>query len=202
GTQGGNTPHKLDVSMMYELPFGEGKPFLNEGGIAAAIAGGWQVNSYYSAYSGSPFTVTASAASLNANSPQIADQVKDSVEILGGIGTTSAWFDATAFKPVTEARFGTAGFNTMRGPGYGNLDMSFFRLFRLGQTKALQARIEVFNITNTPHFANPGANIGNVVYNADGSIRTLNGFAAVTGTNSVGREYDERYIRLGLRFSF
>ena len=90
----------------------------------------------------------------------------------------------------------------MRGPSYTNLDMSFFRTVRLGRTKALQGRIEVFNITNTPHFANPGANIANVVYNADGSIRALNGFAAITGTNSLGREYDERYIRVGLRLSF
>jgi hypothetical protein len=118
------------------------------------------------------------------------------------VGTAGAWFDPTAFKPVTEARFGTAGFNTMRGPGYGNLDMSFFRTVRMGRTKTLQGRVEVFNITNTPHFANPGSNINSVVYNADGSIRSLNGFAQVTGTNSLGREYDERYIRLGVRLSF
>ena len=66
----------------------------------------------------------------------------------------------------------------------------------------LQARIEVFNITNTPHFANPNSNVANVVYNPDGSILALNGFAAVTGTNSLGREYDERYIRIGVRLSF
>jgi hypothetical protein len=170
--------------------------------LASAIAGGWQVNAYVSAYSGTPFTVTASNASLNANSNQIADQVKDNVEILGDIGTTVPWFDPTAFKPVSTARFGTAGFNTMRGPGYANLDLGFFRTIHLRGSKNLQARIEVFNITNTPHFANPNSNIANVVYNADGSILSLNGFAAVTGTNSLGREYDERYIRLGIRLSF
>jgi hypothetical protein len=202
GTQGGNTPHKLDVSAMYELPFGAGKTFLNSGGIAAAIVGGWQVNAYVTAISGTPFTVSAPVGALNNNGPQVADRVKDTVEILGGIGVDKAWFDPTAFKPVTEARYGTAGFNTMRGPGYANLDMSFFRTVRLGRTKALQGRIEVFNITNTPHFANPNSNIVNVVYNTDGSIRALNGFAAVTGTNSLGREYDERYIRVGVRLSF
>jgi len=90
----------------------------------------------------------------------------------------------------------------MRGPGYANLDMSFFRSFHLQGSKNLQARIEVFNVTNTPHFANPNSNINAVVYNADGSIRALNGFASVTGTNSLGREYDERYVRLGIRFTF
>jgi hypothetical protein len=74
-------------------------------------------------------------------------------------------------------------------------------LRHLGGSKNLQARIEVFNIPNTRHFANPNGNIANVVYNADGSILSLNGFAAVTGTNSLGREYDERYIRLGVRLS-
>ena len=36
GTQGGNTPHKLDVSAIYELPFGNGKAYLNQGGVLAA----------------------------------------------------------------------------------------------------------------------------------------------------------------------
>jgi hypothetical protein len=63
--------------------------------------------------------------------------------------------------------------------------------------------MEVFNLTNTAHFPNPsGTNVSSVVYNADGSIRSLNGFGSITGTNNVGREYDERYFRLGVRLSF
>ena len=113
------------------------------------------------------------------------------------------YFDPTAFKSVTEARFGTAGFNTLRGPSVANLDLSMFRTFRVTSAMNLQFRLEVFNITNTPHFANPsGTNVSNVVYNTDGSIRSLNGFGSITGTNNVGREYDERYIRLGVRMSF
>jgi hypothetical protein len=44
--------------------------------------------------------------------------------------------------------------------------------------------------------------VSSVVYNPDGSIRSLNGFASITGTNNVGREYDERYVRIGGRLSF
>ncbi len=203
GTQGGNTPHKFDMSVIYELPFGPGRKFANNGGGLAKIAGGWQLNSYFTAFSGSPFSISASNASLNANSGQRADQVKSEVEILGGIGVDNPYFDPTAFRPVTEARFGTAGFNTLRGPSYANLDMSVFRTFRVSSAVNLQFRLEVFNVTNTPHFPNPsGTNVSNVVYNADGSIRLLNGFGSITGTNNVGREYDERYIRLGVRMSF
>jgi hypothetical protein len=124
------------------------------------------------------------------------------VEILGGVGLNNPYFDPTAFRPVTEARFGTGGFNKMRGPGIGNLDASVFRTFGLSSTMNLQFRLEIFNVTNTPHFANPASNVGSVVYNPDGSIRALNGFGSITGTNNVGREYDERYMRVGARLSW
>lgn len=204
GTRSGDTPHKLDGSAMYELPFGAGRKFLNDGGLLSSILGGWQLNTFFTAFSGTPFSISAPPASLNApGSGQRADQVKPEVEILGGIGPTAPYFDVTAFRPVTEARFGTAGFNTLRGPGIANLDASLFRTFAVSSRTNLQFRFEVFNVTNTPHFQNPsGTNVGSVVYNPDGSIRALNGFGSITGTNSVGREYDERYIRLGVRLSF
>jgi len=203
GTQGGNTPHKFDMSAIYELPFGPGKKFVNHEGALARVVGGWQVNTYFTAFSGTPFTVTANGNSLNApGSPQIADQIKDP-KILWGIGPNTPYFDVTAFAPVTDARFGNAGFNTMRGPGYANLDASFFRTFSVRNGMNLQFRLEIFNVTNTPHFQNPAnLNVSNLQLNADGTVRALNGFGVIAGTNSTGREYDERYIRLGLRMSF
>jgi hypothetical protein len=203
GTQAGNTPHKVDISASYELPFGTGRRFVSSGNALSHILGGWQINSYFTAFSGTPFSISSSNATLNANSPQPADQVKPKVEILGGVGVDNPYFDPTAFRPVSEARFGTAGFNTLRGPGYANLDLSVFRTIPIRQAMSLQLRMEIFNVTNTPHFANPsGTQVSNVVYNTDGSIRSLNGFGSITGTNNVGREYDERYIRLGVRLSF
>jgi len=68
-------PNKVDLSATYELPFGPGKPYLTDG-IAAAIVGGWQLNAYFTAFSGSPMTIAANGASLNApGSPQRADEV-------------------------------------------------------------------------------------------------------------------------------
>ena len=155
GTQGGNTPHKVDISATYELPFGPGRKYASDGGVVSQIARDWQINSYFTAFSGSPFSISASNASLNANSPQRADQVKEEVEILGGIGVDNPYFDPTAFRPVTEARFGTAGFNTLRGPSYANLDLSVFRTFPLKGASNIQFRMEIFNLTNTAHFPNP-----------------------------------------------
>jgi hypothetical protein len=96
--------------------------------LVSALLGGWRLNGYFTAFSGQAFSVTSSSASLNApGSPQRADQVKDTVAIPGDVGPNSAYFDVTAFRPVTAVRFGTAGFNSLRGPGVTNLDASIFR---------------------------------------------------------------------------
>ena len=186
-------PHNLQASFVAELPFGRGRPFLSDSGLASAILGGWQVNGLFSAYSGTPFTVTSSGASLDLpGSNQMADQIRPEVQILRGVGPGQPWFDPTAFSPVIERRFGTAGFNSMRGPGFVNLDMSLFRQFELGGSRTLQFRAEFFNVTNTPHFANPQANASNA-----------SNFGIITGTANSGREgIDERFIRLGVRVGF
>ena len=84
GRSSSSTPHKVDLSAIYELPFGTGKPLLNKGGVLTQLLGRWQVSSSMTAYSGFPFTVTSSGTSLNApGNPQTADQVKSTVEIYG-----------------------------------------------------------------------------------------------------------------------
>lgn len=194
----------FNASFVVEPPFGKGKRFFSGGGFGPALAGGWQVNGLWSVYSGSPFTVTASGTSLNmTGSTQRADQVKPKVEILGNKGPGQSYFDPLAFAPVTQARFGTFGFNRMRGPGVRNFDLGLFRQFRLSERWNMQFRAEVFNLSNTPHFSNPGANVSNLQLNSDGSIRNLGGFSSITGIRNTGREgLDERVFRFGLRFAF
>jgi hypothetical protein len=58
--------HNLQITNLTELPFGPGRRWLNGGGLAAAIVGGWQVNNIVSITSGTPFDITASGTSLNA----------------------------------------------------------------------------------------------------------------------------------------
>ena len=67
----------------------------------------------------------------------------------------------------------------------------------------MQVRFEIFNVTNTPHFGNPsGTNVSNLQLNPDGTIRSLNGFGVIDSVTAIGREYDQRYFRVGLRLSF
>src|SRR5439155_2773311 len=50
-----DVPQILQVSFMYELPVGKGKRFLNIGGPADKLLGGWQVVSLFRVSSGVPF---------------------------------------------------------------------------------------------------------------------------------------------------
>ncbi|HXW05626.1 MAG TPA: TonB-dependent receptor [Vicinamibacterales bacterium] len=191
--------HNLNISTIVELPFGPGRRWLSDGGVLSHVVGGWQVNSILSFYSGTPFSVTASGTSLNApENDQRADQVKSEVEILGGIGPTSPYFDPLAFVPVTEARFGTAPFNVLRGPGVKSWDLGIFRQVALAGRMNLQLRVEAFNVTNTPRFSNPGGNVSNLRLNPDGTVNNLNGYAVVTGT----QDGSERQVRFGVRLGW
>jgi hypothetical protein len=191
--------HNLNITSIVELPFGPERRWLNDGGVVSQIVGGWQVNNILSFYSGTPFSVTASGTSLAApENDQRADQVKSDVQILGGIGPNSPYFDPLAFAPVTEARFGTAPFNVLRGPGVKSWDLGIFRQFHFAHGMNLQIRVEAFNVTNTPRFNNPGGNVSNLRLNPDGSVSNLNGFAVITGT----QDGSERQIRFGARLGW
>jgi hypothetical protein len=196
----------FNASAIWELPFGRGRRWVNQGGFASAILGGWQINGIFTAMTGLPFSVSATGTSLDMpGSTQRADQVKGEVAKLGGTGVGTPFFDPTAFLPVTQPRFGTAGFNSLRGPGLVNADLSLFRQFTLTERWRIQFRAEAFNFTNTPHWANPGANVNSVVRNADGSIRDLGGFAEITAVNAAylaRAGADERVFRLGIKIAF
>ena len=193
-------PHMLTASFAAELPFGAGKRWATSG-AGRHLLGGWQLNGLFAAYAGAPFTVGSDATSLNApGNSQRADQVKASV---AKVGTRDSWFDPFAFATVTQPRFGTAGFNTVRAPGLVNVDAGLFRDFRLTERWKMQFRAEAFNLSNTPHFAAPGANVSNMQLNPDGSLRNLNGYTVITGVQNTGREgVDERMFRFALKLSF
>src|SRR5262249_46107302 len=195
--------HNFALSTVWQLPFGKGRRWASSG-FAPALLGGWQVNNILSLMTGTPFSVTSSGTSLDMpGSTQRADLIKPSVAKVGATGRGMAFFDPLAFAPVTAARFGTAGFNLLRGPGLVNWDFGLFREFRATERLRLQFRAEAFNFANTPHFANPGANVSNLQLNPDGSVRSLGGFGEITNTISLAREgIDERQFRFGLKLTF
>jgi hypothetical protein len=188
---------------VYELPFGRSRSRATDG-FLSYLLGGWQTNGTFVAYTGSPFTVGASGAELNApGNSQTADQVKPGeVAVLGNIGANTSWFDPLAFRQPTGVRFGTSGRNTMFGPGLWNINFSMFRSFKVTEKVKTEFKAEAFNLTNTPKFSNPSASVNSMVLNSDGSIRALNNFSSITSTLPNLAAPSERQIRFGLRLSF
>lgn len=176
-------PHNLQLATVYELPFGKGKRWLGDGWLGH-IVGNWQLNNSFYAYSGTPFTVTAAATSLNSpGNAQTADLVGP-IKKLGGIGVGQPYYDPSAFKAVTDVRFGTSGRNILRRPGVIGSDLSLFRIFPIKEDMKLEFRAEAFNFTNTPRFGQPGNSV------------TGGNFLVVTSAGG------ERQVRFGLRLSF
>ncbi|MGH9667741.1 MAG: TonB-dependent receptor domain-containing protein, partial [Bryobacteraceae bacterium] len=189
--------HNVQAGFLAESPFGKGKHWFQTG-LGNHLLGGWQLNGTFSAYSGTPFSVTASGASLNApTETQTADQILPTVNVLGGTGPGQSYFDPAAFAPVTAVRYGTSGLDILRGPGVANVDLGIFRQFSITERWKMQFRAEAFNAANTPHFNNPGTNVSNAIFNSNGTIGRTNGYTEITSAQA-----DQRQLRFGLRFSF
>jgi hypothetical protein len=187
--------HVFQAGWVWDLPFGKGRKMLNNG-IANQLAGGWKLNGTLSAFTGTPFTVGASNSSLNAgpDNTQTADQVKQNVAYLGGIGSGHYFYDPTAFAPVTDVRFGTTGRNILRGPGAFNTDLSLNRDFAIKERVKLEFRADCFNITNTPKFTTPSGGTASV---------NSSTFLQITSTlNNSTALNTERQFRFGLRLLF
>ena len=176
-------------------------------GWGSRILGGFQVSGVMSLTSGLPFyVVQGSGFNLNAGgSAQVPDQVLPTVAILGGIGQGNRYFDTTAYRVVNicvgnaqgnptaqcpvvlPQRFGTAGRNNVRGPGFFETDLSIYRTFSISESVKFQLRAEALNATNHANFSNPQADINNATF----------GFiTSTTGPNQ------SRQWRFGARLSF
>ena len=166
--------------------------------------GGWQLNGIWTIMSGTPiYIVQNSGFNLNAaGSAQVPDLVKDDVATYpdnqvnrpaaGADANPYQYLDRSAYQVVNiptgqQQRFGTSPRNTLRGPGFWNIDLGLFRSVNLPGTLAMQFRFEVLNALNHPNFSNPGNNVSD-----PGT------FGFITSTTGVG----ERNIRLGVRLTF
>lgn len=78
--------HTFNFNGIYQLPFGKGKMFLNQGGILDKIVGGWELTGLFQWGTGSPITFVDSRGTINrgtysgrqtANSSLTNEQIQD-----------------------------------------------------------------------------------------------------------------------------
>ena len=170
GRSGFDLRHRLSAAVNFELPFGDGKRWLQTG-VLNALLGGWHTSTIVSLRSGFPFSVVTAGDSANAGAGTVfADLDGDNH---GNLPTDQRnidrWFDTAAFSAPAAFTFGTAGRNIVDGPGAATVDLSVMRDFRLFGSHRLQFRAEAFNLLNRANFGLPNSTVGNVAF---GTIRS------------------------------
>jgi outer membrane receptor protein involved in Fe transport len=172
--------HRLVANFIAELPFGRGKPMLQDG-VASQIFGGWLVSGIFSARSGRPFTVTQGTNNVGTGATGLPNLTGDP----DGPETVEEWFNKSAFTTVTSGTFGNAGRNILRGPGWITFDMSLQRRIDISSRVNATLRWDIFNMFNRANFGNPDRNITSATA---GVISTLAG--------------DPRVMQLSVRVGF
>jgi hypothetical protein len=167
GIQDWDRTHTMNITLIYELPFGRDKPYGQEWSTTMdALLGGWQFNATHTMQSGLPFNVSY------ADSSQDRDVGPNRPNLIGdpeGPKTRDQWFNTTpigasgsAFGDPAVGTFGNLERNALRGPYYRRTDASLFKHFRLGSTRDLEVRIEAVNLFNVVNLGNPDAEVGTV----------------------------------------
>lgn len=182
--------HAFVVNSLIELPFGRGKRYGSDISRGLdAVVGGWQVNFALNWSSGLPFSPGhADCGALRDTGPCRPNQIGDPTII----GDQNQWFTTgvgTVWEIPAPGTFGSATYNSLRGPSFFNTDFSIFKNFAWGESWGLEFRAEIFNVFNKVNLSNPNSCI-NCNPETDGRI-----FGLVQGAAM-------RRVQWGLRLQF
>lgn len=152
-----DVPQILTWATIWQLPLGHGRRWL-QNGAAAAMLGDWQVSWSLLARSGQPFTLTVPSgdpANLGFTGYARPNLVGDP-DLPNP--TADKWFNTAAFA-IPNNEFGNAGRNTLRAPGFWSVDFGLQRDIRVGGSRAVSIRAELFNAFNHINLGNPDVRI-------------------------------------------
>ncbi|HXW57316.1 MAG TPA: TonB-dependent receptor [Candidatus Cybelea sp.] len=202
GNSNFDTPQALKGTATYELPFGIGKPYMNQNAILDAALGGWRVAGTFIYQSGNPFTVLDNGVSDYSQAGNVFANPVKGVSAMSGtcpngatVGTisitapyTSCWFNAAAFETPTQqgnGSFGTGGRNTLFGPKLSDINLSLAKTWHYKERLGLTLRGDFVNALNHPSFTLPNTDV------SSSGVGTVKGVAN-----------GPRTIQLGARLAF
>ncbi|WP_245632209.1 TonB-dependent receptor domain-containing protein [Edaphobacter aggregans] len=156
----GDMPNVTVGSVVYALPMGRGHRVASSGAMAWLL-GGWNVNSIVTIQSGMPFAITQATnfnafAGFGTQRPMISGRPNLSADMR----TVARFINTAAFSITPQFKLGNASRDPARGPAYRDWDLGLVKTTQFGERLALELRGEVFNVTNTPAFAQPNATVG------------------------------------------
>jgi len=179
-----NTPHRFVTSVLYELPFGKGQRFANQGGVVNQLIGGWQIASIITLQSGRPLNMQAGYDVSGTNHYGEIRLSATGKDPYAQNQTANQWFNPAGFMLPAPGTFGNVSRNRMIGPSTATWDFSTLKNFPIKEGINLQFRFEAFNFPNHPRLgdpnlswgsreATPGPNFG--VIRSAGTMRQLQG---------------------------
>jgi hypothetical protein len=203
-----DVPHLLSAAFVYELPVGQGKKYLDEGGVTQALLGGWQLSTIFRYSSGIPFFFRVNGTACNhpgqfragcipaiTNPDAVFAQDKGSYDPNKG-----PLFNRGAFEPLSAFNFyfgqGNRIEETVRGFAYHNQDLSFIKNTRMGGGTNLQIRFEMFNMWNWHTFGARGTTFNDTTAGFDLDL------ASPTFGKWKGAVSTPRNMQLAVRFQF
>ncbi|HYN09420.1 MAG TPA: TonB-dependent receptor [Vicinamibacterales bacterium] len=133
--------HRLVLSAIWQLP-AMGR---------SALLRNWQVSGTLTAQAGRPFTPRLSFDNSNTGNGGGATFAFDRPDMISGPlppGQSSYTYGGRTFVIPPPFTFGNAGRNLLTGPGYASLDLLVSRRLSIAGRRALELRLEVFNVLN------------------------------------------------------
>ena len=187
-------PHTISVMAVYELPFGAGKRFANQGGVLNTLIGGWTMASTMKFTSGMPLYFRDSSVCGLPSEFQAACIPA----IVGGNVLASSWssvnvnapmYNASAFDPASKFNGFYLGsgprVSSVRGSPYRDVNLSLAKTVSFTEHVKVEIRGEFFNILNNHYFTCDGQAFGDCIpFNNDPSSSN---FGAWNGTVSQPR---------------
>ena len=183
--------HQLTLNYLYELPFGEGRTYLTQGGWIGEIIGGWSLSGVTYLRSGTPIDLVP----LFNNTGGVTQSLR--VNIVPGISphvqnpTPFQWFNAAAFIQPSDFTLGDGPRThpSLRNPGFQNFDLSLNKRISVTDDWTMELVVEAFNAFNHGNWNNPDPVIGSL------ENPNLNAGHIIGSTGG-------RVVQIGVRFSF
>jgi hypothetical protein len=168
--------HVLKGYVAWELPFGQGRRFMNKGGLADALLGGWEMSLIFRYESGAPLSITSNNSYfgwygypiyVNRNAGVDLNSQFDPAgfDMANPDASANRYFDPSAFSNPGYGDFGTGPgrFEQLRSHGNAYEDFGLMKYFTIGPVRA-QLRLELINLFNRHYFDNPVTDIGSPLF--------------------------------------
>jgi hypothetical protein len=179
-----DTPHRVDITPIYQLPFGQGKPWLNNRAWTDKVFGGWTLSCVGTFHTGFPVAIKQTDNSFSQGGLQRPVRIAGSEPGTPGrtqdrlaVGSSgSAYLNKDAYQLAPAFTFGNMARNVadVRTPSQTNLNVSLGKTTRITETIKVTLRLEANNATNTPKFGGPNSSLSDTAF---GTITSQVGFS-------------------------